>query len=177
MHLIIGLGNPGKEYANTRHNAGFMAVDKLKEKWTFPEFSLNKKFDAEIAEGTVSDEKTILVKPQLFMNLSGTAVRKIMDFYKLSPADIIVIHDDLDIELGKYKVSTDSRAAGHNGVQDIIDNLGTQTFKRLRIGIAKSAEEREACMISGKNYVLQKFSDEEMKVIDAIIDEMLSKEF
>jgi peptidyl-tRNA hydrolase, PTH1 family len=168
MKLIIGLGNPGKKYALTRHNAGFMLVDKLQKEWKFPDFVVNKKFNAEISEGNLDGKKIIIVKPQTFMNLSGEAVKKIMDFYKLTPDDIIVIHDDLDIELGKYKIATDSSSAGHQGVQDIIDKLGTQKFKRIRIGI-EGEEKRKKRLMPSDEFVLQKFLEEEMIEIDKIL--------
>ncbi|EKD46637.1 MAG: hypothetical protein ACD_67C00134G0001, partial [uncultured bacterium] len=119
MKLIIGLGNPGKQYENTRHNAGFILLDEIQKVLAFPEFKLDKKFNAEISEKNINGEKTILAKPQTFMNLSGQSVQAIMNFYKLSPADITVAHDDLDIKIGEWKISEDSRAAGHNGVQSI----------------------------------------------------------
>src|SRR5689334_19392192 len=139
MKLIIGLGNPGKQYENTRHNAGFIILDEIRKALDFPEFKFDNKFDAEISTGDYKLEaisyKLILAKPQSFMNLSGQAVKKIMDFYKIPVENIAVIHDDLDIELGKYKLSDDASAAGHNGVQSIIDHLGTQKFRRIRVGI------------------------------------------
>lgn len=176
MKLIIGLGNPGEEYQLTRHNAGFMALYKLEEVWNFPEFNSQKKFDSIISEGLISGEKTILVKPQTFMNESGTAVRRLMEFYKLTPSDILVIHDDLDIEQGKYKVANNSSAAGHHGVEDIIEKLGTQEFKRVRIGIAKPPEEKAACLLSGKDYVLQKFSEEELAELQKTIQKIIEVE-
>ena len=114
----------------------------------------------------------LLAKPQTLMNESGTAVKAMMDFYKLLPEDLVIIHDDTDIQFGKYKIAADSRSAGHKGVQNIIDNLGTQKFKRIRIGTGKSAEEKKECPISGHNYVLGKFSEEELKNINAILESL-----
>lgn len=173
MKIIIGLGNPGKKYEDTRHNAGFAFLDFLKQSWDFPEFELNKKFNAEISKKncelpTVNCE-LLLVKPQTFMNLSGESVQAILDFYKFSPADIIVIQDDLDIEIGKYKIATDSSSAGHNGVESIIEKIGTQKFTRLRIGVG-NADLRSK--IDPTDFVLQKFSDEEKKIIEKISPEM-----
>jgi peptidyl-tRNA hydrolase, PTH1 family len=179
MKLIIGLGNPGKIYEKTRHNTGFIILEELRKILSFPDFELNKKFNAETSEGNyklpacqrlaLSDRQTtnnklILARPQTFMNNSGEAVRKIMDFYKLTPDDIFVIHDDLDIERGKYKIATDSSSAGHNGVQNIIDILGTQKFRRARVGISQSAADITACRLDAHNYVLDKFSDGELMV-------------
>ncbi len=178
MKIIIGLGNPGKKYEFTRHNAGFMLVDKLKEVRSFPNFELNKKFDAEVSEKGVkcqmSNVKCLLVRPQAFMNNSGVSVKKILDFYKLTPADILVIHDDLDIELGKYKIAADSSSAGHQGVQNIIDNLGTQKFTRIRIGV-EGEEKRKNRLMSSDEFVLQKFSEEELAVIKEISDDILKE--
>lgn len=164
MKIIIGLGNPGREYEKTRHNIGFMTLDYLKQAWNFSSFTINKKFDAEISEGTFASEKVILLKPQTFMNLSGIAVRKIVDFYKLTPSDIFVIQDELDLPLGKYKIATDSSAAGHNGIKNIIEHLGTQTFTRLRIGIATPTQDA-SCLRNAHDFVLDAFTDEEQKIL------------
>ncbi len=180
MKLIIGLGNPEENYAGTRHNIGFEIIDKLKGDWDFPDFEFNKKFDSAISKKKLEignwKLEILLVKPQTFVNLSGEAVQKILEFYKLTPNDIIVIHDDLDIMLGKFKIATDSSSAGHNGVQNIIDKLSTQKFKRVRIGIGEEQSgapicpprvaERpprvEAGRVDAHDYVLGKFSDEEL---------------
>lgn len=196
MKIIIGLGNPGKEYENTRHNVGFFFADKIKNQWHFPEFEMNKKLNSEISEfipsasrglpaGRQGSQKILLVKPQTFMNLSGSAVKNILDFYKLTPDDIIVIHDDLDIAIGKYKVATDSSSAGHNGVQNLIEKLGTQKFKRIRIGIGaedKTSEPdahlpRQSCQQAAEagDFVLQKFSPEELEKIEKISDTVLEE--
>jgi len=188
MKIIIGLGNPGEKYADTRHNIGFELVDKLQEEWKFPEFKFSKKFNAEISAGELSvslraqrgnskinevesgistpsaahrNGKLLLVKPQTFVNLSGEAVQKILEFYKILPNDILIIHDDLDIAYGKYKVATDSSSAGHNGVQNIIDTLGTQKFRRVRVGIGEEKDGAISCRIDARAFVLSKFSEEE----------------
>ncbi|HRY82302.1 MAG TPA: aminoacyl-tRNA hydrolase [Candidatus Moranbacteria bacterium] len=189
MKIIIGLGNPEKKYENTRHNTGFLMLDKIKEKWNFPEFEFNKKFDAEISKGEINNKEILLVKPQTFMNLSGTAVKSILDFYKLTPEDIVVIHDDIDIALGKYKIATDSSSAGHNGVQNIIDQLGTQKFKRIRVGIGQSVGEALVCRldthpprvdetsprVEAGDFVLEKFSAEELETIKKISENILGE--
>ncbi len=164
MKLIIGLGNPGKTYEKTRHNIGFIFLDKLQTTWNFSNFSLNKKLEAEISEGTLNEKKIILAKPQTFMNLSGTATQKILAFYKLKPEDLLVIHDDKDIPCGKYKLAFDSSSAGHNGVQNIIDTLGTKQFKRLRIGI----ENNDTAFPHGEtsDFVLGKFKKTEIEEIE-----------
>jgi len=188
MRLIIGLGNPGEKYVGTRHNVGFEFLDKLKKEWNFPNFEFSNKFNADISEGVSkgvelpigsSTPKILLVKPQTFMNLSGSAVQDIMSFYKLSPDDILVIHDDKDIPLGEYRMATDSTSAGHNGVQNIIDQIGTQKFKRIRIGIGiKSgfpSDLSAEALAKAEVFVLQKFSDEEKEKIEKVLDKVLEE--
>ncbi|HIP50157.1 MAG TPA: aminoacyl-tRNA hydrolase [Candidatus Pacebacteria bacterium] len=175
MKLIIGLGNPGKEYEKTRHNAGFVFLNALQEQYELPEFSYSKKFNSEINEGYINATKYILAKPQTFMNRSGESVRALIDFYKIKPEDIIVIADDLDIEIGKYKISKGTRAAGHNGIQNIIDILGTQNFTRIRIGIESAGGRCERGQIPGDKFVLQRFTDEEIALFQNTIQEILKK--
>lgn len=167
MKLVIGLGNPGKEYAKTRHNAGFLCVDFLQKEWGFEAFAPDKKMSASISSGQVNEEKVLLVKPGTLMNASGTAVQALVNFYKLTPKDIVVIHDDLDIVPGTFKTTVSSRSAGHNGVEDIIDKLGTQDFFRIRLGIGRPAEVSGVC-ISAHDFVLQNFSSEELISLTAI---------
>lgn len=170
MRFIVGLGNPGDKYQNTRHNVGFMVLDKLAEENNLS-WRLDKKFKAEITE---YDGK-ILVKPQTFMNLSGESVRSILHFYKVLnddlPESLVVIHDDLDIDFGKYKIATDSRSAGHNGVQSIIDQLGTKNFQRIRVGI--KTEEKEK--IPTEKFVLQRFNKDELEKVDQLNEEIIKK--
>lgn len=175
MKIIVGLGNPGAQYQKTRHNTGFFLLDKMREEWGFPAFKPEPKFKADISEGMLDDAKILLAKPQTFMNLSGESVRAILDFYKLASPDILVIHDDIDIELGKFKVAGDSSSAGHNGVQNIFDILGTQKINRLRIGIGKTPEEKEACRIDAHDYVLGKFSDEELEELKSVEEKVLKE--
>ena len=164
MKLIIGLGNPGKEYANTRHNAGFIILDQISHTFGFPPFKMQEKLGAEISKKTLHGEEIILAKPQTFMNRSGEATQKIMNYYKIPIADIAVIHDDLDIPLGSFKISPNSSAAGHNGIVNIIAHLGTQQFKRIRIGI-EGAEKKLQRSMSGSDFVMQQFSSEELQTI------------
>jgi len=176
MLLIVGLGNPGEKYKKTRHNAGLIVIDELRKKWNFPEFKFSNKFNAEVSKKScglwVVGCGLLLVKPQTFMNRSGESVRKIMDFYKLTPENIIVIHDDLDIEIGKYKISTSSSSAGHKGVQSVIDNIGTQEFKRIRIGVEKSGGRKNRGKISGDNFVLQDFEEDEYKKVKELAEKI-----
>lgn len=171
MQIIIGLGNPGKKYENNRHNAGFLFLDEIQKLSKFSEFKFEKKFNAEISEGILAGEKTILLKPQTFMNHSGQAVRAILVFYKLSPSNVIIAHDDLDIEVGGFKISEDSRAAGHNGVQNIFDLLDTQRIKRLRIGVEKEGG-RIKRNENGVDFVLKDFNKEEKEKLKTTFPEI-----
>lgn len=169
MKLIIGLGNPGNNYQTTRHNAGFLAIDHyLKDK---APISCQSKFKAEICELHYEGAtKIFFVKPQTFMNLSGEAVQEIAHFYKIDPAtDILIIHDDVDLPLGTIRVATDSSAGGHNGVQDIIDRLGTKTIRRIRIGVEARESRNE---MPTDAFVLQPFDKDELKLLT---EEVLSK--
>ncbi len=179
MRIIIGLGNPGDKYKNTRHNIGFMAVDVLAQQQNL-NWKENKKFKAEVAEGL----DMILVKPLTFMNDSGETAAAILRYYQLLPRSIFgtkkdtdltkvltVIHDELDISFGKFKISTNSSSAGHNGVQSIIDYLKTKNFTRLRIGIASDTRGQ----IPGDKFVLQRFSPEEEKDIPALLSDTLKQ--
>lgn len=175
MKIIIGLGNPGEKYIGTRHNVGFEIVDKLQKEFSLADFEFNKKFNAEVSKGNISSIETLLVKPQTFMNLSGETVRAILDFYKLTADDIVVIQDDLDIELGTYKIATDSRAAGHNGVQNIIDQLGTQKFKRVRIGLGQVTTDEPSCRLGAHDFVLGKFAAEEKEKLEKISTDIVEE--
>ncbi len=171
MKLIIGLGNPGSNHHLTRHNAGFLCLDSLQKEWGCETFQHDKKMSAEVSMGQVGKEKVLLVRPETFMNASGTAVSQLVHFYKLAPEDIIVIHDDLDIASGTFKVTSSSRAAGHNGVSDVIEKLGTQDFFRVRLGIGRPTAHSGACMDS-HNFVLQNFSSEELTALEKLFPEV-----
>ncbi len=183
MHIIVGLGNPGEQYKNTRHNAGFMAIDALAEILD-ANWQTNKKFNAEIIIskevklpiGSLTSAPLILVKPLTFMNNSGAAVRAVMGYYNLLPKKmglvrekdsdlsnvLTVIHDDIDIVLGQYKLADNSRSAGHKGVNSIINHLKTRRFRRIRIGIRTEIAGR----MPTEKFVLDRFSREERKIID-----------
>lgn len=158
MLLVVGLGNPGKEYAATRHNVGFMVVDLLAGELGI-QVEKNK-FKALIGEGFVGTEKVILAKPQTYMNLSGESVLDIVNFYKIPPARVVVIVDDLDLPAGKVRLRMKGGSGGHNGLKSIIYQLQTEEFPRLRVGIGKPAPERQTV-----GYVLGKFSDEEKELM------------
>ena len=161
MKLIVGLGNPGERYKNTRHNAGFLALDFiLNEGDGFMEARPGNEFKSETFTLEKSGQKIIFLKPQTYMNDSGQALKVICNFFKLDFAkELLVIHDDVDLPFGTIRLAKNSSAAGHNGVQSIIDNIGIQDFNRLRIGIETRASRDE---MPTENFVLQNFSDEEL---------------
>ncbi|AIQ33235.1 peptidyl-tRNA hydrolase [Paenibacillus sp. FSL R5-0345] len=135
MKWIVGLGNPGTQYAKTRHNVGFMALDELAAQ---NRISFNQsKCKSVIGEGVIGGVKTVLIKPMTFMNLSGEAVRAYMDYYKVKLEDMIVVYDDLDTEIGKIRLRYQGSAGGHNGIKSIIQHVGTQSFNRVRMGISR----------------------------------------
>lgn len=176
MKLIVGLGNPGKEYAKTRHNVGFMILDALQKQPQPIEWSnweVSKKFNAEVSTGNYKNDKVILLKPLTFMNESGLAVQLAMHFYKLKADDVIVVHDDKDIPLGDAKVQIDRGHAGHNGVRSIIDHTGTQNFTRVRVGIANAKK----TTTDTADFVLSKFGLLERRIVDKVIDETIKKIF
>lgn len=174
MKIIVGLGNPGREYVNTRHNVGFRVVDELANTPEFTEnsdgalkFHINDDFsDALIAETIIKGEKVLLVKPQGFMNVSGEAVGKIARFYKVESPDIWVISDDLDIPLGKIRVRKDGTSGGHNGIKSIISHLNTEDFPRVKVGIAQINK----CSLSAKEYVLTPFMKDEVLLAKLAIE-------
>lgn len=163
MKLIVGLGNPGKQYELTRHNAGFLAVDYLAKELGL-EWSEHKKTKSLIAKVG----ETIFLKPQTFMNLSGETVVAALNFFKADKADLVIIHDDIDVDLGKIKTTGSSRAAGNNGVQSIINALGTQDFFRLRVGVRTEARN----IIPAEKFVLEKFKKEELEIIKQLFPEI-----
>lgn len=173
--LLVGLGNPGRQYETTRHNLGFLALDEhlagvsaTSSDTAYKSFAANAKLESEIAAVQIGGKKIILAKPQTFMNLSGRAVQKILAYYKIDPSNMLVINDDLDLPLGKMRFSFDSGAAGHNGVQSIIDSIGTKKFTRLRIGIATEEILKKQNKIPAADFVLQKFSDQECAIVNEL---------
>ena len=160
--IIVGLGNPGKKFENTRHNVGFMAIDEFAKENNFPEFELQKKFDALISE----KENILLAKPQTFMNESGKAIQKITKNYSLQTTNLIIIHDDIDLPAGKIKIIKDRGSAGHKGVESIIQNIGNENLIRIRIGIRPASAEGSGV---AKKVVLKKFTQEEEKIIDQAV--------
>jgi peptidyl-tRNA hydrolase, PTH1 family len=162
--LIVGLGNPGTKYAQTRHNVGFDLIDLLAKRWQIS-LSDRKQFQGVYGEGVGSNNiKIKLLKPQTFMNLSGQSVRATLDWFKLSPESVLVVYDDLDLPLGKIRLRLSGSAGGHNGMKSIISHLGTQNFPRVRIGIGQSTGEKDTIA-----HVLGKFSKAETIVVDEVI--------
>ncbi len=157
--LVVGLGNPGRQYENNRHNIGFMAVDRIADDHKFGPW--RTKFSAQIADGTIDGQRVMLMKPQTYMNKSGQAVADAARFYKIAPARIIVMHDELDLPPGKIRVKTGGGAAGHNGLKSIDADLGDQNYHRVRIGIGHPGDKAR---VSG--YVLSDFASSEAHVTD-----------
>ncbi len=163
MYLIIGLGNPGQEYTNTRHNIGRETAEALREKEDFPEFRFEKKYNAEISEGKIGKVKAVFALPDTFMNKSGIATGALARYYKVKPAGVIVVHDDADIPLGSAKLSFAKRSAGHKGVESIIRTLKTNEFWRFRLGIAGKRD------IPAEKIVLRKLTPDEQRTVKKII--------
>ena len=159
--LIVGLGNPGREYEKTRHNAGFIAMDFFANKKAI---GYVEKFGGLFNKIRVGDNDVFLLKPLTYMNNSGQSVIQAVNFYKINPADIVVMHDDMDIPVGDVRYKTKGSAGGHNGIKSIIQHLGTQEFKRVKIGVSKPIE------MTVVDYVLGKFSKEDRKLIDNVIE-------
>ena len=165
MKLIVGLGNPGKEYENTRHNVGFSFLDTyldfhhIDEKWT-------SKFDGKYLQTSLFGEKVLFLKPQTFMNLSGQSVKKIVDYFDIDISDILVVSDDLDLLVGNFKLKSSGSCGGHNGLRDIENKLGTTDYKRLKIGISNNKD------LDTKDYVLGHFSKEEKATLKQVFQDL-----
>ena len=160
--LLVGLGNPGPGYAGHRHNIGFLALDAIARRHGFSPW--RRKFQAEIADGQIAGAKVLAMKPMTYMNLSGQAVGEAMRFYKLSPADICVLHDELDLPLGRMKTKTGGGHGGHNGVRDIDAHIGPE-FRRVRLGIGHPGDKDLV-----HAYVLQNFAKAELETVGKLID-------
>lgn len=156
MWLLVGLGNPGLRYARTRHNIGFMVLDRLAESLGL---SFSEKTDYRICSGSISGQKVVLMEPLTFMNRSGGAVRRVLSKYTVLPEHIIVIHDDLDLDAGKLKIRKKGSSGGHKGVESVIQNLGTRDFTRVRIGIGRDP------LIPTEDYVLSRFRKDEQPLL------------
>ena len=165
MKLVVGLGNPGKEYENTRHNIGFMAIDKI---LNYYNLEMKKEMlDGMYVQSIINNEKYIFLKPSKYMNLSGTVIKKYVDYFNIDVEDILVIHDDLDLELGKIRLRLKGSSGGHNGLKDIENNLKTNEYKRIKIGISNNKN------IDTKDYVLGHFNSDEKVIIDNTLNTLL----
>lgn len=160
MYIIAGLGNPGKQYAQTRHNVGFDTIDILADKYNISVDT--KKHKALCGKGMIEGQKVVLAKPQTFMNLSGESVRELVDFYKIDPEEeLIVIYDDISLEPGKIRIRKKGSAGGHNGIKNIIAQLGTQNFQRVKVGVGEKPKGWDLA-----DYVLGHFSKEDRGLVD-----------
>lgn len=160
MFLLVGLGNPGREYENTRHNVGFEAIDKISYEYNIP--IKRERFKGVFGEGQISNEKVILLKPTTYMNLSGESLREIIKYYNIPISNVLIIYDDVDLEVGRLRVRTKGSAGGHNGIKSIIYNVNSEEFLRLRIGVGKPQRD----MIS---HVLGKFPQEDKKNVEEVL--------
>lgn len=160
MYIIIGLGNPGKDYAGTRHNVGFQIIDKIAEKYDIG--VMENKHKALIGKGYINGQKVILVKPQTFMNLSGESVRAVIDYYKIEEQEeLIVIYDDISMEVGQIRIRKKGSAGGHNGIKNIIAHLGHDVFLRVKVGVGEKPKGYELA-----DYVLGHFNKAEQETMD-----------
>lgn len=160
MRIIVGLGNPGREYEMTRHNMGFIILDEIAHEMQVS-FS-HKKFDGSYAEGFYEGEKVILLKPLRYMNLSGEVVKPFLDYFKIKIEDMLIISDDLDMEFGRIRLKKQGSSGGHNGLKNIEHHLGSSCYARLKIGISNQKN------IDTKDYVLGRFSKEELLVLEKV---------
>jgi len=171
MLLIVGVGNPGKKYMQTRHNAGFLAVEAIRKKFNFPQFQLKEEFSSFLTKGRIENKKVILAMPQTFMNNSGKAVKEIVKAYKIKIEDsLIILHDDADLLLGRIKIVKNRGSAGHKGIESIISELGSKNFLRIRIGIGKFEKKSSYDL---KKFVLQKFTKKERSLLKEIFKKIM----
>ena len=164
MYIIAGLGNPGKEYAGTRHNAGFAVIDALADKYNIDVDA--KKHRALIGKGIIQGQKVILAKPQTYMNLSGESVRSLLDYYKMDEEhELIVIYDDISLDVGQLRIRAKGSAGGHNGMKNIIAHLGSQVFPRIKVGVGEKPPKWDLA-----DYVLGHFQGDEKKLMEEAYD-------
>ena len=164
MFLIFGLGNPGREYVRTRHNAGFLLVEKLAQHWKLG-WTMEKKFSSRLAKTERNGRKFVLSQPQTFMNLSGEAVRSLADFFRLSPQNILLVVDDADLPLGEIRLRANGSSGGHHGLESVEQHLGTRDFPRLRIGIGRRVDGVRQIT----NHVLGQFGNDEAELLEKIL--------
>ena len=160
-HIVVGLGNPGAQYLHTRHNAGFLAIDYICQKYgARVNRSAHKGL---VGEATIAGKRVLLLKPQTFMNLSGESVRATLDFYKIKPENLIIIYDDISLDVGRLRVRRDGSAGGHNGIKSIIEHLGTQTFPRIKVGVGQKPHPDYDLA----SWVLSEFSETDLKNLES----------
>lgn len=168
VKMIIGLGNPGSKYEKTKHNIGFMAIDKIVNNLDVT-FTEDKNFKAQIGSTFINHEKVYFVKPTTFMNNSGIAVKALLTYYNISVEDLIVIYDDLDMEVGKLRLRSKGSAGGHNGIKSIIAHIGTQEFNRIKVGIGRPLKGMTVI-----NHVMGQFNTEDNIVISLTLDRVVN---
>ena len=173
MKIIVGLGNPDKKYESTRHNFGKLILKNWKESAGFPDFKLKKKLKAQITETHIAEEKIIIALPETYMNDSGKAVKLLIKFYNIKPENLIIVHDDIDIDLGKIKIVKTRGSAGHKGVQSIIDEIKTKDFIRFRIGIRPTSYTLVPKTLD--EFVLQRFTKEEKEIVEKMIEKTITE--
>jgi PTH1 family peptidyl-tRNA hydrolase len=166
--LIVGLGNPGAKYEATRHNIGFAAIDELSKLWHIP-VTEHRKFHGVYGEGLLYGQKVRLLKPTTYMNRSGQAVRAVVDWFKLSPQEVLIVYDEMDLPLGKIRVRLSGSAGGHNGMKSIIAHLGTQEFPRLRIGISSPRDQANGANPDAVSHVLGQFAKSEAALLPEVL--------
>ncbi|QDU63758.1 Peptidyl-tRNA hydrolase [Planctomycetes bacterium Pan216] len=162
MKLVVGLGNPGEKYRRHRHNIGFMILDQVAS--SNGASSWQRQFDGQVCDCRLDGDKMVLLKPQTFMNRSGRSVKQAMSFYKLSPEDVLVVCDDVDLPIGRVRIRAKGGSGGHNGLKDIFSHMGTQEFARFRVGVGSARETQETA-----DYVLSGFSASQQKVVDEVL--------
>ena len=168
MKLVVGLGNPGKEYEKTYHNLGFMVIDEFCKK---NGITLNKsKFNSIYGQGKINDEIVLIIKPLTYMNLSGEAVKSFVDYYKLNPEDVIVVCDDIDLPKGTSRYRENGSGGTHNGLKNIVFKLNSQNFKRVKIGAGREDKTQDL-----KDYVLSKIDEESYNKISGVFEEVIEK--
>ena len=163
MFLVAGLGNPGEQYAATPHNLGFLVVERLAARHAIR--MTRKECQALLGQGTIGGKPVLLAKPQTFMNLSGVAVKPLMERHEIAPSELILVYDELDLPWGSLRVRPKGSAAGHNGITDVIEKIGTQEFPRIRLGVHPGH-----ALPSGKDYLLSRFTRQQIETLDAFVD-------
>lgn len=161
MKVIVGLGNPGPQYAETRHNIGFLLIDLLAQSYNL---QFRAKFQGLWTEGNVEGERLLLLKPQTFMNLSGRSVSELTNFYKVLGEDLLIVHDDMDLPLGKIRLRDQGGAGGHNGIRSILAEVGSEKFWRLKLGVGRPPKEWDPA-----SYVLSSFAEDELSQLDEVL--------